>query len=84
MSLSKEIRCHRDTETNYVNILEAISCKKKTIIDISKDIGLSDDNTQRMIKKLQKNGYVKKAFAGKYRYVSLTEIGKNAITNCIQ
>ena len=32
----------------------------------------------------EKNGYVKKAFAGKYRYVLLTELGKNAITNSIQ
>jgi len=84
MKLSNAIKCHQETESNYEKLLASISNEKKTIINISKDIGLSSDNTQRMIKKLQKNGYVKKAFAGKYRYVSLTEIGKNVITNCIQ
>jgi len=62
MKLSKEISCNTGTEQNYVKLLAAISSEKKTIIDISNTIGLSDDNTQRMVKKLQKYGYVKKHF----------------------
>lgn len=80
MTLSKEISCHVNTEKNYEKLLASISHEKKTIIDISKDIGCSDDNTQRMVKKLQKCGYVKKSFAGKHRYVSLTNVGSSALT----
>lgn len=50
---------------------------------ISKEIELSDDNTQRMIKKLQSKGYVKKIFAGKFRYISLTEMGRYAMENIL-
>ena len=79
MTLSKEISCHTDTEQNYKMLLISVSSNKKTILEISKEIKLSDDNTQRMVKKLQKYGYVKKQFAGKHRYVSLTEIGISAL-----
>ena len=65
MTLSKEISCHVNTEKNYEKLLASISHEKKTIIDISKDIGCSDDNTQRMVKKLQKMWVCEKVFRGK-------------------
>jgi len=83
MNLSTEIQCHSDTELNYFKLLVEVSKSKMTIMELATAIGLSDDNTQRMIKKLQTKGYVNKIFAGKCRYVSLTDRGKNAI-NSIQ
>jgi|GEM_PF-4372524 len=79
MTLNKSIGCHRDTETNYIKLLNAVSGTRKTIIDISKEIGVSRDNTERMVKKLNKKGYINKIFSGKTRYVSLTEQGRAAL-----
>lgn len=81
--LAKDINCYSNTVSNYVKLLKSIYPKQKSILTISKETGLSDDNTQRMVKKLQNKGYVKKIFSGKERYIALTEKGKQTVIGII-
>lgn len=81
MTLRENIRCHVDTEQKYIEMLIRLVGGKKTITDLSKEVGVSDDNAQRMVKKLQVAGYVNKTFAGKYRCVCLTTKGRQAVVN---
>ena len=78
-TLSIMIHCHRDSEIKYQQILAATVNEKITIMDAASKAGVSPKNIHRMIKKLQSAGCVKKTFGGKYRYLSITKTGIDAL-----
>ena len=63
----------------YIRFLKAIPGERRNISILSVESGTSSQYGCKIVRNLEKAGYVKRVFGGQARYVILTEEGENVV-----
>lgn len=72
--------CRPMVVKSYVSILAAANTeKKKSIIDISRQLGESSTNVGQKVNNLRERGFVYCVFGGSKKYICLTDEGKELV-----